>query len=452
MKTANTGHVPNDTPSSVTPGRSASRGSSTTSDASASAARLLDQLRLNQGQSTLARVVQVLEQSGAKPAQTLLALRGQTLPVNSDTGLQPGQWVRVARAGNELRLTEQLAPTQTPEARIARQLAQHLPWQHRLDTGLAALRQAIQSPTQQTAPSTTASQGLSEGARQTIEQLFQQLPRSSQLDTSQRSTTDAIDTVRNWIRDSGLFTESHLARGGKDAAGGPDLKLALGRIITSLLQSGGEPPQAFNRYTPLTSPDLMRAPLQFPPPLATATESGATQARRDNASTGQTLRMLSGMLNRINVNQLHSQALGAAPAAADAPGTPGTPTLLMELPWVDATEQTRFAQMRLEKHGDKDGESSDGEPRKVAQWRLTLSVDLAEAGTLTFELALQQQQLSGRIWAERTQTLRDARDTLPDLTQRLNDLGLEVTELECRRGQPAGVRTQLEQRLVDTRA
>ncbi|PVY79282.1 flagellar hook-length control protein FliK [Tamilnaduibacter salinus] len=448
MKSVNTGHVPTANTPSTTPARGASPGASTAGETSATAARLLDQLRLSQGQSTIARVVQVLEQSGARPAQTLLALRGQTLPVNSDTSLQPGQWVRVARAGNELRLTEQLAPTQTREARIARQLAQHLPWQHRLDTGMSALRQALQT----TAQPATMPQGLSDGARQSIEQLFQQLPRSTQLDSNQRSTTDAIDRVRSWIRDSGLFTESHLARGAKDPAGAPDLKLALSRVITSLLQSRGEPTQAFNRYTPLTSPDLMKAPLQFPPPLTTGTDTNTAQPGRDNASTAQMLRMLSGMLNRINVNQLHSQTLGAAPAAADAPGTPGTPTLLMELPWVDASEQTRFAQMRLEKHGKEDEGASDGEHRQVAQWRLTLSVDLAEAGTVTFELALQQQQLSGRIWADRTKTLHDARETLPDLTRRLADLGLEVTELECRRGQPAGVRTQLEQRLVDTRA
>ena len=41
---------------------------------------------------------------------------------------------------------------------------------------------------------------------------------------------------------------------------------------------------------------------------------------------------------------------------------------------------------------------------------------------------------------------------LPALRQSLTDLGLEVTDLDCRRGTPQSSATRLEHRLVDTRA
>jgi hypothetical protein len=156
------------------------------------------------------------------------------------------------------------------------------------------------------------------------------------------------------------------------------------------------------------------------------------------------------MLNRINVNQLHSQALTAR-AGAEGVAGPAVPTWLLELPWMDTNEQTRMAQMRLERHDPEEADANQPK-RKVAQWRLTIAMDLENAGPVTFEMALQNQQITTRIWAERTPTLKRANEELPRLRERLDDLGLEVVELECRRGQPQGARTQLDHRLVDTRA
>ncbi|MFP3442109.1 hypothetical protein R0K18_30680, partial [Pantoea sp. SIMBA_133] len=81
----------------------------------------------------------------------------------------------------------------------------------------------------------------------------------------------------------------------------------LGRVITALLAQQGSTPDQFNRLTPISTPELMQAPLQFPQPLATPQPSGSGDA----PTVGQMLRLLAGMLNRITVNQLHSQVLTA---------------------------------------------------------------------------------------------------------------------------------------------
>lgn len=405
--------------------------------------QLLDQLQLRHNQETLARVAQVLQKTATAPEQLLLEVRGKSLLVNSDTQLQPGDLVKIMRAGNELRLLGQIQSPETPQARIAQQLAQHMPWQHRLDQGLAQLAKLLQSM-----PSNTPSQQpplkapMAESVQSAIQQLVRQLPSSSSLANVSRDS-NPVETLRAWVRDSGLFAEARLAQAPQAAQ--TDLKLALNRVVASLLAAQGDQPEAFNRFTPLTSQDLMQSPLQFP-------QSPSTQApttTQESMTTGQTLRLLAGMLNRITVNQLHSQTLTTR-TTADAPMA--TPTWLLELPWLDAQNQPRTAQMRLERHGDEDEQASGRPKRRIAEWRLTLAMDLDEAGTVTFEMGLQKERVSARIWAEKSATLRQVNEALPGFRKRLGDLGLDVVELECRRGQPQCAKTQLDHRLVDVRA
>lgn len=439
--------------------QSASTNASARAEATISARQLLDQLQLRQGQQVLARVAQVLQKTSSAPEQLLLDVRGKPLVTDSVPQLKPGDWVRMQRAGNELRLISQLQTQGSPQARIAQQLAQHLPWQHRLDQGLAQLASAIGRGGQQGASSAATSsplQNLPAGVRESIQSLLQNIPRAENLTSTSSGTksgNDSVQTLRSWLRDSGLFTEARLAQAPKDAQS--DFKVLLARVVDALLHAQGTPKdasqaertQSFNRYVPLTSQDLVQAPLQFPQASSAPAQSPSTQ---DSMTTGQMLRLLAGMLNRVNVNQLHSQVLAARTGAEGMPG-PAVPTWLMELPWVDTNDQARMAQMRLERH-DPDEEASNRPKRKVAQWRLTLAMDLEEAGPVTFEMSLQNQQVTTRIWAERTETLKRANEDLPFLRQRLDDLGLEVVELECRRGKPQGAKTQLDHRLVDTRA
>jgi hypothetical protein len=122
----------------------------------------------------------------------------------------------------------------------------------------------------------------------------------------------------------------------------------------------------------------------------------------------------------------------------------------MDLPWLNQNNEPRVMQLRLEERpGDSDG------PRQAqsrnTEWRLSLAMNLEEAGPLHFDVALGSGRVSAQVWAEKQATLKQAQEQLPLLHKSLVDLGLEVTGLECRRGIPRGATTQLEHRLVDTR-
>ncbi|WP_404361845.1 flagellar hook-length control protein FliK [Marinobacter sp.] len=416
------------------------------------AGRQLDLLQLKNREAVLARVAQILNARSGAPEQAVLEVRGRSLliqPTIGETKLETGDWVKVMRAGNELMLMGKMAPT--ADARIAQALAQRLPWQSRLDTGLAELSTALKAAA---APQPAAMPGrtpLPAAVTEAIQQLMNQLPASRSF-AGTRSTPageSAIDRpeimagrIKTLIAESGLFTEGRIARSPELPLA--DLKLALGRIVAALLTQQGADSTGFNRYTPLVSHELVQAPLQFPnqlpPPPPTA--------GREPLEPGQLLRMLAGMLNRITVNQLHSQVLtnratadGAAPA-----------TLLIELPWVTPQNEPRLAQLRIEHDRPDEADAENRKNPQVAEWRFSLAVDLDEAGPVFFEVALRQARVSARVWAEQQNTLRKVQDELGDLRRRLGELGLEVVDLECRRGSPQSAATRLEQRLVDIRA
>ncbi|WP_298447994.1 flagellar hook-length control protein FliK [uncultured Marinobacter sp.] len=411
-----------------------------------SARQQLDQVQLANRETILARVAEVINRQGS--AELLLDVRGKPLQVSAAIGateLTPGDWVKVMRAGNELQLMGKLAAT--PEAVIARALAQRMPWQQSLDSGLAKLMTALNrglapelTPGQ--LPTSRSLQPLPDAARQALETLIARLPASNTLAPGAGTQSNSVQQIRQWVAESGLFAESRLTQTPSPAL--PDLKLAIGRMITSLLaEQGGNTATSFNRLMPLASPSLVQAPLQFPQAMVPATSSEPT-------SVGQTLRMLAGMLNRITVNQLHSQILtarggGETPAPAS--------TLLMDLPWVTPQNEPKLAQLRLEQYKEESSAKGRNENRAtISEWRLNLAIDLELAGALNFEVSLRQQEVSARVWAEKQETLKQVNEELPLLRRSLVELGLEVTDLECRRGSPSYPTTKLEHRLVDTRA
>ena len=417
----------------------------------ASARQLLDQLQLKNRETTLARVSEIINRQGGNSADLLLDIRGKSLLVQAAVGkteLATGDWVKVMRAGNELQLMGKLAPA--PEAGIARALAQRLPWQQTLDAGLARLLGTLtqgvrQEPLPGQLPSSQSPQPLSSAARQAIEQIVARLPSGNSLTPGAGNHETTPQQVRQWLSESGLFAESRLSQ--TPSAQLPDLKLALGRVISALLAHQGSTPEHFNRLTPISTPELMQAPLQFPQPLATPQPPGSGDA----PTVGQMLRLLAGMLNRITVNQLHSQVLTAR-GGGEAPGPAPASTLVLDLPWLTPQNEPRLAQVRIEQYPeDRESEGRSGKTT-TAEWRLSLTMDLDEAGPLHFDVALRQQAVSARVWAEKQATLRQVNQELPALRQSLTDLGLEVTDLDCRRGTPQSSATRLEHRLVDTRA
>ncbi|MFO8140908.1 MAG: flagellar hook-length control protein FliK [Marinobacter sp.] len=414
-----------------------------------SAQRQLAQLRLSNNETVLARVADIVQQKNGGH-ELVLELKGQALAVSAGTKppeLSVGDLIKVMRAGNELQLMGKLAPGQ--DASIARALAQRLPWQQNLQTGLSQLLQTMTAgvkpaPQPGQLPSQNLPQPPPAAVRENLQGLLDNLMKADGLAPGAGKAEGAPQQVRQWLANSGVFAESRLLQSGPAAATLPDLKLALARIVNSLLASQGQGAEHFNRLTPLSSHDLGQAPLQFP-----QLTSAPTQGSSEPASVGQTLRLLAGMLNRITVNQLHSQVLTARAGAE--PGTPIN-TLLVELPWVTPQHEPSIAQLRLEQY--RQDEAATGRPERAAisEWRLALSMDLDEAGPLHFDVSFRYPSVSAQVWAEKQSTLQQVHQELPLLRQSLTELGLEVKDLDCRRGRPQHVQTRLEHRLVDTKA
>ncbi len=444
--------IPTADPASKPPGasQSATVGQATGPGPGLSAQQQLAQIRLANRETALARVAEVLQQKGGGH-ELILELKGRSLAVaagNQPPDLTVGDLIKVMRAGNELQLLGKLAPGQ--EAGIARALAQRLPWQQNLQAGLTQLLNALTTglkpaPAPGQPPSATGTQPLPAAARQALEGLINSLPKAGNL-LPGVGKSDAVGAqVKQWLSESGVFAEARLLQASPGQPAPTDFKLALARIVTALLANQGQSPDAFNRLTPLASPDLMQAPLQFPRPTGTPPGQGNTEP----ASVAQTLRLLAGMLNRITVNQLHSQTLTARAGAE--PGTPVS-TMLIELPWLTPQQEPRMAQLRMEQYPQDDETRNRPERAAVSEWRLSLAMDLDQAGPLHFEVAYRHPSVSAQIWAEKQSTLRQVNQELPLLRQSLADIGLDVTDLECRRGSPQHIQTRLEHRLVDTKA
>ncbi|QSP94375.1 flagellar hook-length control protein FliK [Marinobacter salinisoli] len=428
-----------------------------------SARQMLDALQLANREATLAKVAKVLNREGSSATQLLLDVKGKPLLVEAAIGKTPveaGEWVKVMRAGNELQLIGKLATSElfkSQEAEVARALVQRLPWQHSLDTGLARLLGSLTQglkpdPVPGQPPSAGLPTPLPEPARQALSELIARLPNSASLPPGQGNEPRTPQSIRQWISESGLFTEARLSQSSRtEQAALPDLKLAIGRVITALLAQPAKTPEAlsqFNRLTPATSQDLIQAPLQFPI-AGSAYSSAGNAGTSEPVTAGQMLRLLAGMLNRITVNQLHSQTLSAR-AGGDA-GSPAS-VLLLDLPWLTPQNEPRIAQLRLEHYSKQERHNAKETKAAAGEWRLSLAIDLDEAGPLHFDVALREQSVSATVWANQQDTLKQVNEQLPLLRKSLSGLGLEVTDLDCRQGRPQASTTRLEHRLVDTRA
>jgi hypothetical protein len=414
-----------------------------------SARAQLDALKLSVRETALARVAEIRGQQQGKAEQMVLDIRGSLLKVQAaigETSLQTGDWVKVMRAGNELQLMGKLAPS--AESSVSRALARHLPWQQSIDSGLsrlfAALQHGLRPPATPGQTPGQVPQPLPAPVRQAVEQLFARLPGSSQFTPGAGNQPRTVQQVRQWIADSGLFSEAQRLQSPQQPP--TDLKAALSRIVTALLAQQGQEAGEFTRLRPLTSPELVQSPLQFPTPMA----APGPAASGESPTAGQMLRLLAGMLNRISVNQLHSQALTARTGGDGAPAP--TSTLLLELPFLPDNQEPRTVQVRIDQYRDEAGQREGKPPAGVTEWRLSLAMNLDQTGPLHFDVALRNRQVSAVVWAEQQRTLQQVHQELPLLHQSLDELGLTVENLECRRGTPQGATTKLEHRLVDTRA
>lgn len=97
-----------------------------------------------------------------------------------------------------------------------------------------------------------------------MQNLINQLPKADALAPGAGKNESMAAQVRQWLSESGLFSEARLLQAGSSAASQPDLKLVLAKVVSALLSSQNLGPEQFNRLTPLASKDLLQAPCSFP--------------------------------------------------------------------------------------------------------------------------------------------------------------------------------------------
>lgn len=469
----------------------------TGADSSRLAAQL-ERAGLREGEPRLARVLNA--DSGGRQAgdgtratpgtRLLLEVGGQRLPVRSDRPLDPGSMVKVMRAGNELRLMESLE--QPPRNTLSQSLANRIPFQQNLGQGLNRLaaqandpglpQQIRQGLVQLTRlmPGIPAAQGPTGGAQANTSMPTSGTGSASNTATGVNPTQNSGmsldsmsgDQIRKWISQSGLFRETSMMQQPASPAGNSasqpqtDLKSQLIRLAAQLLpQVTGKPASEsstslhslISRLEPTakTSADDLSA-LRFPtPPSTTSSTStsntGAAPGSNSSSSmgAGETLRLLAGMINRLTVNQLHSQAASAG-TEANAPNQ----TWILELPWVTASQEVRILQGRLEEYGPDNKDPNEEEERhtREREWQLTLALSFDTTGPLYFEINLRGRQLRTQIWAEHPATVNLVEATRGRLETALAQLDLDVIPVECREGQPPARVTRLTQQLVDEHA
>lgn len=444
----------------------------------ASERAVLDALALRDGQATLARVVERQPATPTSAAKIILEIGGQPIAVETEADLKPGSLLRIQRDGDSLRLLENLGRGSTNA--LSQALAQKLPAQFDLQAGLkliAALAKALPgSGASAATPSSSAAPGAlgqpSTAQREAVliraalSRVLQLMPAQTELARSALTTTQTPGTphstsgaassdsgasgitgrIREWVQASGAFTEARIAQAGANDDGLNDLKSQLLRLAVQLLKTDTTTAAGdLRRLQPAVSPDLVQQALQFPLVPTASQASG----RAEPVNAGVLLRIVAGMINRLTVNQLHSQALSSA---ATPDGSPAPQTWLLELPWLNLQQDPKVIQARIEKHEQKNNDDNPQAESQQAQWRLNLALDLDSLGPVYFEIALTRTSLSTRVWAEHEATWRIAERESTHLRSRLSALGLDIKNLECIHGRPPQTRTRLDQRLVDERA
>lgn len=421
----------------------------------------------------------------AAGSRLLLEVGNQHLPVRSNQTLDTAAMVKVMRAGNELRLLESLQ--QPARSTLSQSLANRIPFQQDLGQGLSRLvgqandpalpRQIRQGLAQLTrlmpnAPSSLAATSTGPQSSTALNLAGTGQSAASPADNGQSQslgpTLNRMSSaqIREWISQSGLFREATMRQPALATAneGSPqpraDLKSQLIQLATQLLprvtnqatnDSSASLQNLISRLHPATNTSGANTDaLRFPTPPSPPSNTGSGSAGSSGSmGAGEMLRLLSGMINRLTVNQLHSQVASAG-TDANAPNQ----TWILELPWISNNQEVRILQGRLEEYGPNETDPDDGTNDRSfeREWQLTLALSFEATGPLYFEINLRGRKLRTQVWAERPATVTLVENTRERLEAALAQLDLDVAPIECMEGEPTARITRLTQQLVDEHA
>jgi hypothetical protein len=296
-------------------------------------------------------------------------------------------------------------------------------------TALLSKIQTTQQATQQGTPHTTAINNTNPG-----------LPSSSSpLSTLLNSITTSLNAPNNSIGNSTIHN---------------DLKGLL-LSITAALKADNTSSKLSTRshIEALAQPDLLKNPFNFP---HLANQSAALTSSKTKSliadqqfTTGQLLKLIAGMLNRIQFNQLNS--LYQSHSNSNESST--VQSWFFELPVTNPHNQLSTFEVRIDQEEDmqKQDQEQDDPDQKV-QWKLALSFNFEQLGAIYVQVTLAPPAISSTIWADRPETLELINREKPHFQSKLADLGLEVGDISCQKGQPKHDKTRLDRSLVDIKA
>lgn len=152
-----------------------------------------------------------------------------------------------------------------------------------------------------------------------------------------------------------------------------------------------------------------------------------------------------GSLAKIQLQQIHTLTTQRTPAD---PTTPNQ-SWQMEIP-VRNGNDIHPLHMQFEQHWVEDETAADDKKTvRVKQWNLMLRFELPIVGQFFAQLILIGNNLSAKLWAEKSSTLEEAKIKLDELKQQLEEQGIQVKNIQCLPGLPPQPKISFGYSLVD---
>jgi len=264
-------------------------------------------------------------------------------------------------------------------------------------------------------------------------------PSQQTLNTQQIATLQSILQFKTSNADSNTPASSK-----------PDLKESLILLLSALSKTTQKQANLSASQTlPLAHVQeaIPSSPFNFPNLSTPPPPTNEKRISENESNTGQLLKLLAGMLNKIQFNQLNSLYQSMNQQVEHQT----TQSWFFELPLMEANSQQSTFNLRIDKE-KKQQENESSEPNKEIQWKLVLSFDLPLLGPLYIQVNLVPPTISSIIWADNPATYALAKKETKYLESKLQNLGLEVGDIFCKQGQPQQTNTKLDRNLVDIQA
>lgn len=403
------------------------------------------QLRLNQPSSQGLRVNQQV------PVEVIERLASQRLLVrpamlSPAAGNLPAEIeVSTARLNSQPAVGERLTMTVAGTQPLAVTLSQQQPSRTEL---LQQIQRLLLPLTTAQPPvldnvQAASNKNLPPAVQQPLQQLLQVVSNARQLNSE--------PSVRQALNNSGVFLENQLMRGADTRS---DFKAALLRLATALTQQLQQPgntnaagrlpveiretlsqlfsqPQAAQRLTAQlgagSAQSLTHLLIQLLGGQSSSAQSAQNAAAMQQASQTQTLRpdllLMRDMLREVETTTARVQ-LNQLGMLRD-PETPSqNPTWLLDVPLKDK-QQLDWLQLRFEQRGGRQQTDAD------EQWQIDIRLDTHALGRVQAAVALTGEQVAVNVTAESAESAAVLQQALPLLNEKLAELDLQVTRLDC---------------------